>query len=292
MAQPQKKINTNPTDPGALVVNEQVKGIPAAEMLRRSLALPGAPPFQAVLDNPCSGGVITAQLFKPEFASDKLSRVVAVDLDPGVVAFTSHRVTKEAGWAGKVEVLRAGQHPLPLPDSTFSHVFNNFAVSAPDDDATLKETLRLLQPGGVAGFTTWRNPAWWDAVAVPAVSNYIPGAPPLPGLAAIFPDRGWSDNATAEGRLTAAGFVDVVSQDFVFAPDVPADAFATACSGLVRAFIKFKWSPEENEQFSAKIAGAMQRHLEETAGGRWNAKMYAIITFGRKPGSKDRGASL
>lgn len=35
MAQPQRKINTNPTDPGALVVNEQVKGIPAAEMLRR-----------------------------------------------------------------------------------------------------------------------------------------------------------------------------------------------------------------------------------------------------------------
>ncbi|EHA54166.1 hypothetical protein MGG_15612 [Pyricularia oryzae 70-15] len=239
-----------------------------------------------------TGGVVTAQLFKPEFASAQLSRVVAVDLDPGVVAFTSQRAAEEPGWAGKVEVLRAGQHPLPLPDGAFSHAFNNFAVSAPDDDATLRETLRLLRPGGVAGFTTWRNPAWWDAVAVPAVRNYIPDAPPLPGLGAIFPDRGWGDNTTAEARLTAAGFVDVESRDFVFAPDLPAAEFCTACSGLVKAFIKFKWSPEQNEQFAALIAGAMQRHLEDTAGGRWNAKMYAIITFGRKPGSKDKGASL
>lgn len=289
MAQ-QSLLNTNPAELRILRTNEQVTSIPAAEMLRQALALPtdkGTPqPFETVLDNACGAGVVTAQLFKPEFATDTLTRVVAADVDPKMTSFVSDRATKEENrsWAGKVETMQFNQQDMPLPDGTFSHVFSNFGVFfSLDDEKTLAETLRVLRPGGLAGFTTWKTISWVEELVVPALRKFIPDAPELPNMQNLFPDRGWSDRARSKGRLASAGFVDAVAEEFDFVTDISGLEFAESTTVLLKTVVAGKWSAEDNEKYAGGIQDALERYIEENHGGRLNREMTAIISLGRKP---------
>ena len=280
------RLNTNPADTRIVATNMKVTGPAAQEMLRRS-GIMAQTTFDElnVMDNACGGGILTSELLEMVKARPnqvKIGRIVASDNDQAMLDYI-HRYRCEPEWKS-VEVKRIDQQAVPLPDATFSDVFNNFGVFfCPDDAAALAETLRLLRPGGVAGFTSWKTIAWWSSVAMPAISSLIPEAPRLPEPSVVFPVGGWSDPAEFTSKLEKAGFRHVNVSEYSFTPNVEAEEFAEAAGFLVQIIAKKFWSEKDNERFKGQIVPAMRKYLlEHYPNGRWNGQVTAYITIGNK----------
>ena len=267
--------------------NELVTGPPAEEMLQRALANDSKP--LTVLDNACGGGVLTANLLnlaKNPNSEVKIARIVAADLDENMVHYIQDRID-QSSW-NNVDVLQGDQRALMLPDATFSYVFNNFGIFfCPDDDVALAETFRILQPGGLAGFTTWSSIAWWLSLAVPALTQDIPEAPALPIPESIFPAKGWENPAVIRRKLADAGFQDIEVKQYSFTPDVRPVAFAEACAALTKGLAKRFWSNDENSRYAEAIEPAYLTYLYDNfPDGRWNGKMTANISIARKKAAR------
>lgn len=279
-------LNSNPPHVRIIATNELVTGPPVAEMLRQS-GLPGsneAEPLE-IMDNACGGGVGTAELLKlaKEHPTGlKIKRIVASDIDQKMVSYVEER-SKVSNWTN-VEVMKIDQQSVPLADNTFSHVFNGFGIFfCPDDAAAISETFRILKPGGLAGFTSWKKITWWESVAMPALAAFVPDAPALPSPQTVFPARGWSDPDAIPARLEKGGFKNIKVSEYSFTPDVPAEEFAEATAVLVQVIIKRLWSEDDNKNYGDKIEPALLRYLKENfPNGRWNGQMIALISTGRK----------
>lgn len=276
-------VNSNPQAQRIIATNELVTGPPAAEMLRRSLKDVSNP--LEVMDNACGGGVVTADLFKLAGEQQhmvKIQRIVAADIDENMIDYVKNRKA-DSGWQN-VELVKTDQQSVALPDNSFTHVFNNFGIFfCPNDKAALAETLRITKAGGIAAFTTWKSIAWWPSFAVPALSTYLPDAPPLPVPDTIFLAQGWNDPASIHARMEAAGFQDVQISEFGFTPDVPAEQFAEACAALTKGMARRFWSKDENEKYADGVQPAFLKFLlENFPDGKWNGTMVAIISIGTK----------
>ncbi|KAL8375625.1 hypothetical protein RB595_006954 [Gaeumannomyces hyphopodioides] len=279
-----------------LGTNEKVTGVAGAEMLRRALKLHKPPkPIEAVLDMACGGGTLTGKLLNlaaQDTPGIALDRLVAADIDPKMVAYTSKRAVDE-GWTTKTasqsaHVLQLNQqNAAALTDESFSHIFSNFGIFfSLDDGATLAETLRLLRPGGVAGFTSWKSIAWWTELALPALAAHLPDAKLLPpDPTAVFPSKGWTDVASVRQKLEGAGFVGVEVVEYAFPVDVTPKEFAEACAVLMQTVATRVWSAEDNAKFAGLIEGALLSYMtDKFGGGMWDGKMTAIISLGQKHG--------
>lgn len=264
--------------------NELVTGPPAQEMLHRALANDSRP--LTVLDNACGGGILAANLLslaKSPNSEVKIARIVAADLDENMVDYIQDRIDQSS--CNNVDVLQGDQQALMLPDAIFTHVFNNFGIFfCPNDDAALAETFRILQPGGLAGFTTWSSIAWWPSLAVPALTQHIPEAPALPIPDSIFPAKGWEDPAAIWRKLADAGFQDIDVNQYSFTPHVRPVAFAEACAALTKGLAKRFWSDDENSRYAEAIEPAYLTYLYDNfPDGKWDGKMTANISIARRP---------
>jgi ubiquinone/menaquinone biosynthesis C-methylase UbiE len=269
-----------------VTTNERVTGPPGMEMLRLS-NLSQHPSIEA-LDLGCGGGIITSQLLN---STSKIKRIVAGDIDDQKLALVtakrdseiSNKTASDNTWS-LVEVEKMNQISIPHPPSTFTHVFNNFAIFfLPDDSPALAETYRILKPSGQAGFTSWKSIAWWTAVVDPALSKHLPEAPKLPNPSGMFGASGWGDVDAIRAKLEKAGFADVKVSEFRFAPMVEAVPFAKATALLVQGIAKRVWSEGQFEGFGGRIEGALLKYLEGNfEDGVWDGEMAAIVALGTK----------
>jgi ubiquinone/menaquinone biosynthesis C-methylase UbiE len=278
MASPSQEIVTT---------NELVTGPPGLEMLRLS-NLSQHPSIEA-LDLGCGGGIITSQLID---STSNIKRIVAGDIDDQMLAIVtakrdnqtpSTNTTTTTTWS-LVEVQKLNQTTIPHPPSTFTHVFNNFAIFfLPDDTPALTETYRVLKPSGQAGFTSWKSIAWWAAVVEPALAQHLPEAPKLPNPSGLFGASGWSNVDAIRAKLEKTGFGDVRVSEYRFVPMVEAGRFAKATAALVKGIAKRVWSEGQFEGFGGKIEGALLRYLQENfENGVWDGEMTAIVALGTK----------
>jgi ubiquinone/menaquinone biosynthesis C-methylase UbiE len=271
--------------------NELVTGPPGLEMLRLS-NLAQTPSIEA-LDLGCGGGIITSQLLE---STSNIKRIVAGDIDDQMLAIVTAKRDSEINnptpstnptnnntWS-YVSVENINQTTIPHPDSTFTHVFNNFAIFfLPDDSPALAETHRVLKPSGQAGFTSWKSIAWWTAVVEPALSQHLPEAPKLPNPSGLFGASGWSDVDAIQAKLEKTGFADVKVSEYKFKPMVEAVPFAKATALLVQGIARRVWDDEKFEGFGGKFEGALLRYLEEKfENGIWDGEMTAIVALGTK----------
>jgi ubiquinone/menaquinone biosynthesis C-methylase UbiE len=277
MASPTQEIVTT---------NERVTGPPGMEMLRLS-NLSHQTPIEA-LDLGCGGGIITSQLLN---STSNIKRIVAGDIDDQMLALVTakrdseinNKTTSNDNTWSLVEVQKMNQTSIPHPPSTFTHVFNNFAIFfLPDDSPALAETYRVLEPSGQAGFTSWKSIAWWTAVVEPALSQHLPEAPKLPNPSVMFGASGWGDVDAIRAKLEKHGFADVRVSEFKFAPMVEAVPFAKATALLVQGIARRVWSEDEFKGFGVKIEGALLRHLKNFENGVWDGEMTAIVALGTK----------
>lgn len=290
--------------------NEKLTGPPARKLVEKAHVFDG--PFQdvRVLDNACGGGILTRQLFDVAHQSQtktSINRIVAADIDERMLAYVK-QLSEESAWR-QVETMRFDQADVPLENGSFTHVLSSFGIFfSLDDNKVLSETLRILQPDGVAGFTSWKYLGWWHDITMPVLEKCFPDAPILPHPSAIFPSKGeslatdrkrsfcaltgvllltnltgWNDAEIVRGKMEAAGLADVDVEELSFTPETEATSFAAACAFLVRGMTARLWPPEINQKYAERIEPEMRQFIEWTyEGGRWTGGMVALVATGRK----------
>ncbi|KAF7324014.1 Methyltransf-25 domain-containing protein [Mycena kentingensis (nom. inval.)] len=191
---------------------EEITGIPARAMLAQTGLLPSPPAGALVLDNACGGGVV-AQLLFNELAPGSDLKLVCGDLEEYMVESTKGRIAKN-GW--NAEALVVDAQAISFPDNHFTHAVMNFGIQViPDQALAVKETFRVLRPGGVLGITSWTAPGWLDSMV-----HGCPGfaAPPL------LTSGPTSTKESTTALLAAAGFppesVVVTPVEFTHRDDV------------------------------------------------------------------------
>lgn len=270
------------------LINELVTGPPADAMLEISGIFNSTTPIQ-LLDNATGvGNLIFRFLSHKEELDHKLNveRIVAADIDQDYLTWLQERVDETRS---SVQVLHHDQQSDGLESNCFTHIYNNFGVFFAASDATvLQQTLRMLRPGGIALFSSWKAISWWEEVVEPGLQANLPEAPALPKPLDLFRKLGWTDSNRTEAKLRDAGFVNVQSQVRTFTPDVEPVEFAAAIAHLVKATAAKAWSQEVNERFGPHIEQALMNYLHSNwSRGRWTGTVTALLTFGWKEGTRD-----
>ncbi|SCU99526.1 LAFA_0G24586g1_1 [Lachancea sp. 'fantastica'] len=157
------------------------------------------------LDNGCGTG-LGMQILINKYA-DRLpnhTRLAAADLSPGMVE--SVRRTKIANQGNKLwdklelEVCNV-EAMNKFPDSCFSHVIASLVLFFAKPEPAFSEAHRIMQPGGVMGFTTFRENQWLELRNV--VTKIDPSLRPAPLPA------NWASEAWIRSQLESAGFIDI-----------------------------------------------------------------------------------
>ncbi|CAF9920627.1 MAG: hypothetical protein GOMPHAMPRED_002094 [Gomphillus americanus] len=242
-----------PSETRIVFTNEQVTGPPAREMIR----LAGINESSIVLDNATGGGV-AALAAKAKYAADINDSMLALAKSRGL------------------NTLKADQTNLPLDSATFTHITNSFGVFfSADDNVVLKETHRLLVPGGIAGFTSWKSIGWWADVA-PHMPLPLPSHPE-----SLFPAK-WNEADVIREKMTRAGFGGVDVTEYSFRPQVLVKEFAEATAVLVKTIARRVWSEEDFARYGPGIEGRIVDCIKDRYENTWDGVMTALITVGRK----------
>ena len=126
---------------------------------RRALALLDLRPGETLIDIAAGSG--GAALLAAERGAD----VLAVDASPAMVA----RIRDRAGEmprAGRIKPAVMDGMALDLPDAGFDAALSVFGVILfPDAERGMRETARVLKPGGRAAIVTWTEPERYELAA-------------------------------------------------------------------------------------------------------------------------------
>jgi SAM-dependent methyltransferase len=135
--------------------------------------------------------------------ADRVARIVATDLSPVMVEAARKRGIANA------EHRIMDMQAIDLPDASVDAVVSRFGyMLVPDPALALRETRRVLRPGGTLAFATWapakRNP--WATAYGPVLIERGLQEPPAPGEPGQFalgePER-------IDELVRSAGFADV-----------------------------------------------------------------------------------
>ena len=259
-----------------MLAAEVATGVPALAMLHQTHLLPSPPPHSKILDNACGAGVVAKQFFQhldPSPANDKDAdrnfdfELICGDVDGTMEQLTADLIAEE-GWSERnVSVRRIDAHSTGYPDGTFSHVLMNFGPQLMRDAVgALKETYRILQTGGVAGFTCWVRTGW-----LPGIVAVFPDFEP-PGLLQTYP---WKEAASIREILGEIGFVDVVVREHDFTTRLSAggvDGFLELMALLMPGLL----NGENLEKYERYMKAEAEKRPVEMS---WQA----LIVSARKP---------
>ena len=151
-----------------------------------------------VLEVACGTGMLTRRL-RDSLAS--AARLVATDLNPGMLAFAQSKFSANEN----LEWQEADAGELPFDDGLFDAVVCQFGLMfVPDKESVMRESYRILSPGGVFLFNVWdsieRNP--FGQIAHRTIASFFEHGPPsfyeLP--------FGFYDADLIRGLLERAGF--------------------------------------------------------------------------------------
>jgi len=84
------------------------------------------------------------------------ARIIGVDPSGAMVSVARRRATGIANADGRLELYEAPADRLPFADQAVDLVVSSFVFQlVPDRLAALRETYRILRPGGLLGYVTW-----------------------------------------------------------------------------------------------------------------------------------------
>ncbi|CAR24617.1 KLTH0F19954p [Lachancea thermotolerans CBS 6340] len=184
------------------------KGPPKASVDAILQAVDSLLPFEkakSILDNGCGTGLGTQTLIdKYGHRLPDLIHLVAADLSPGMIE--SVRMTKAAHkgnrfWDRLELQVCSVDNMSKTQNSCFSHIIASLVFFFAKPEATFSEAYRILQPGGVIGFTSFRENQWMDLRNV--VKEINPGLEPAP-----LPAE-WASEEWIRGQLEKANFIDI-----------------------------------------------------------------------------------
>ncbi|KAK3307398.1 S-adenosyl-L-methionine-dependent methyltransferase [Chaetomium strumarium] len=241
-------------------------------------------PFK-LLENACGVGVVAPvlqQIIKPEVL--RKSSILCGDFSDQAIELVKNRITREV-WLN-TEATTVDAQKTGLADCTFTHVATNIGFHVvPDSEAALNEAIRILQPGGVLGFTTWHKEPGWMVDVKEAFTSFPFEAPcEMPLQSSRWGD--WADVNWIRKTLAGKGLQDVKVDLFAYLTRVDsAESFLATFGVMMDVIMNGCWSEELRKQHPRDEVHAMVREFLEKKYGRdgWECSWIAIIASGKLP---------
>jgi SAM-dependent methyltransferase len=131
-------------------------------------------PDMRVLEVACGTGLVTRRLLA---RLDGSGSILATDLNEPMLAYGRSQIPRAPGLRWR----QADAMALPVPDRSFDAVICGFGLLLfPDKAAAIRETFRVLQPGGTYLFNAWGpladNPI--ARIAHETAGTFFPADPP------------------------------------------------------------------------------------------------------------------
>ena len=231
-------------------------------------------PAMRVLEIACGTGIVTRRLVERIGPG---GRVVATDLNQAMIDQARTHVPSDA----PVEWQTADATRLPFPDRSFGAVVCQFGLMFfPDKAAAIRETLRVLEPGGLYLFSVWDSLEHNHVARITheTVAAFFPDDPPkfytVPmSLHDPAPIRAW---------LSAAGFEGVAHETVSQTTTSPSAAEATV--GLIEGNPIVGEIMARRPAALAEIEAAVARSLAERLGDcPMPSPLRALIFSARRP---------
>ncbi|KAK4233019.1 S-adenosyl-L-methionine-dependent methyltransferase [Achaetomium macrosporum] len=270
----------------AILENAQRVSTPLATMMLSQMGLGNDTnvPFK-LLENACGVGVVAPVLqrtIEPEVL--KQSSILCGDFSDQAIDLVKKRITSE-GWLN-TEASRVDAQKTGLADGAFTHVATNIGFHVvPDSEAALHEAIRVLQPGGVLGLTTWhKEPGWM--VEVKKAFKSFPFEAPSEMPMQTTPWGDWSDVNWIRKTLVGKGLQDVKVDVFAYLTHVDsAEFFLVNFGAMIDVIMNGCWSEQLRKKHPRDEVHAMMRELLEKkyGGDGWDHSWIAIIASGKVP---------
>ncbi|KAI3394657.1 hypothetical protein diail_2467 [Diaporthe ilicicola] len=246
-----------------------------------------------LLEQGCGMGVVAPLLHEtvPRDVQDK-SSVVCGDFSKPLVETVKGRIEKE-GWVNcDAQVVDAQESGLP--SESFTHVVGNIVYhTVPKSLDALKDSIRLLRPGGTFALTTWhsQNSGW--VADVRDAFNGLPSRLHPANYAFHMPmqltdDGHWDNVDWVRGALTAQGLVDVQVDVLATLTAIKSpEHFMKTSATMIEVAGKMTLGLDlQNERDKVEeVKELVKLHLVEKYGkeGNWTLTWVSIIARGRKP---------
>ncbi|KAF4497780.1 S-adenosyl-L-methionine-dependent methyltransferase [Fusarium agapanthi] len=178
-----------------------------------------------------------------------------------------------------------------LPKHSFSHVTMNFAMHIiPDPAAVLRDTLRILRPGGLVAFSVPHANNGHGGGWVPDLRSALESLPfqtlfPDPMPVSLHGKPEWVEPEGIEAELVRHGFVDVKIETVDSIHQVAnAEGFLASFGMMVKWIINTYWTVEQKEQYEDDFYKTLVEHLRIKHSGKgWDLKSTAILVTARTP---------
>ena len=228
-------------------------------------------PGLTILDVCCGTGQATG------LAASRGARVTGVDISREMIALARAKLPACQFRVGDAEA-------LPFDDQTFERVICNFGLfHLPEPDRAIAEAARVLRPGGIFAFTTWRGPdvsPLFKIVpeAVHAHGKLDVGLPPAP------PPFRLANREESAAAMRAAGFGEL---SFVDVPAVFACKRGEVLDFLTKSTVRLSMvlqaqSPDARPAIDRAIENGLASYV---VGEAVRVPMPALLVAGRKWGN-------
>jgi len=240
---------------------------------KKLLELAALRPGERVLDTACGTGLVT---FPAVRAVGPTGSVVGTDISEKMVE-AAHRLAEQNGLA-HARFERMDAEALALPDQSFDVALSSLGLMYyPDPLQAMKESFRVLKPGGRALAAVWgaRARCGWAEI-FPIVDARVESE-----VCPLFFQLGTGDSLAM--TFTAAGFADVRTErlNTVLRYDSADDALGAAFAGGPVALAYSRFDDKTREAAHADYLASIEPFRKENA---YDIPGEFVVTAGRRPG--------
>mmetsp|Transcript_36130 Transcript_36130/g.77045 ORF Transcript_36130/g.77045 Transcript_36130/m.77045 type:complete len:364 (+) Transcript_36130:75-1166(+) len=234
---------------------------------------------------------IDAALRSTDEGERRSFRLAGLDVTQNFLTLASRRIDAQLRGRQRskkldVDLVEGSAESLPFPEDAFDSVVCNFGILHFFDPLLfLRESHRVLRPGGRVAFSAWSPPPRTEGFGIALESIAEAGNPDVEGIpeGPAFFDFGDPDRATA--ALRDAGFEDVASTeldemrwDNLRSGEMLYEVLSEGTSRTREVLLG--QTPEEADAVRSMMA---EKYGSITEGGRRPLSMPALVTSGRKP---------